>query len=55
VVEQDVMMTSGALLVARGYELTGSLLERLRNFRPGTVREPIRVQLRIPPMRSAAR
>jgi response regulator RpfG family c-di-GMP phosphodiesterase len=55
VVEQDVMMTSGALLVARGYELTGSLLERLRNFRPGSVREPIRVQLRIPPMRSAVR
>jgi CheY-like chemotaxis protein len=55
VVEQDVMLATGALLVARGYELTASLLERLRNFRPGSVREPIRVQLRIPPMRSAAR
>jgi CheY-like chemotaxis protein len=47
IVAQDVMMTSGALLVARGYELTGSLLERLRNFRPGTVCEPIRVIMRV--------
>ncbi|HKE18239.1 MAG TPA: response regulator [Kofleriaceae bacterium] len=47
VVAQDVMMTSGALLVARGYELTGSLLERLRNFRPGSVCEPIRVVVRM--------
>jgi response regulator RpfG family c-di-GMP phosphodiesterase len=44
VVEQDVLMTSGALLVARGYELTESLLARLRNFRGGSVREPIRVR-----------
>jgi CheY-like chemotaxis protein len=47
VVAQDVMMVSGALLVARGYELTGSLLERLRNFRPGTVREPIHVMVKV--------
>jgi CheY-like chemotaxis protein len=49
VVAQDVMMTSGALLVARGYELTGSLLERLRNFRPGSVCEPIHVMVRVKP------
>ena len=47
VVAQDVMMTTGALLVARGYELTASLLERLRNFRSGTVREPIRVLVKV--------
>jgi CheY-like chemotaxis protein len=47
VVAQDVMMVSGALLVARGYELTDSLLERLRNFRSGTVREPVRVIVRL--------
>ncbi len=47
VVAQDVMMTSGQLLVARGYSLTGSLLERLNNFRAGTVREPIRVIVRV--------
>ena len=51
VVAQDVMMTSGALLVARGYELTGSLLERLRNFRHGSVCEPIRVIVRVKPRR----
>jgi hypothetical protein len=53
VVAHDVMMTSGALLVARGYELTGSLLERLRNFRPGSVCEPIRVVVRV--QRAASR
>ena len=47
VVAQDVRMMNGALLVARGYELTGSLLERLRNFRHGTVKEPIRVVVRV--------
>jgi len=47
VVAQDVMMTTGALLVARGYELTDGLLERLRNFRLGSVCEPIRVMVRV--------
>jgi CheY-like chemotaxis protein len=51
VVAQDVMLSSGALLVARGYELTGSLLERLRNFRAGQVCEPIRVTVRVGPAR----
>jgi CheY-like chemotaxis protein len=49
VVAQDVMMTNGALLVARGYELTASLLQRLQNFRSGTVREPILVFMRAAP------
>jgi response regulator RpfG family c-di-GMP phosphodiesterase len=43
VVAQDVVMSTGALLVARGYQLTDGVLERLRNFRAGSVREPIRV------------
>ena len=43
VLAEDVLTTSGALLVARGYELSWSLLARLRDFRPGAVREPIRV------------
>jgi hypothetical protein len=46
VVAQDVMMTTGALVVARGYELTEGLMERLRNFRVGSVCEPIRVIIR---------
>lgn len=43
VLAEDVLTTSGALLVARGYELSWSLLSRLRDFRHGAVREPIRV------------
>ncbi|MCC6213434.1 MAG: response regulator [Polyangiaceae bacterium] len=39
----DVRLASGALLVARGYEVTPGFLERSRGFAPGTVREPLRV------------
>ncbi len=46
VVAQDVVMNTGALLVARGYHLTEGVLERLRNFRAGSVREPIRIMAR---------
>jgi len=44
VVAEDVRLSSGPLLVARGFEVTASLLARLTNFR-GSVREPIRVTL----------
>jgi response regulator RpfG family c-di-GMP phosphodiesterase len=43
----DVKMTTGTLFVARGYEVTESFLERVRNFRPGSVKEPMRVVIRI--------
>jgi CheY-like chemotaxis protein len=39
----DVKMMTGALVVARGYEITESFLERIRNFRPGTLKEPLKV------------
>jgi len=39
-------MTSRTLFVARGYEVTPAFLERIRNFRPGSVREPIKVLIR---------
>ncbi len=42
----DVKMTKGTLFVARGYEVTESFLERIRNFRPGSVQEPFRVLIR---------
>jgi response regulator RpfG family c-di-GMP phosphodiesterase len=42
----DVKMTTGTLFVARGYEVTESFLERIRNFRPGSVKEPFRVSIR---------
>jgi hypothetical protein len=43
VVAEDIRMVSGTLLVARGYEIAQGFIERARNFRPGTVREPVRV------------
>jgi CheY-like chemotaxis protein len=40
----DVRSMSGALLIARGHEVTASLLERIRNFSGGgKVAEPLRV------------
>jgi CheY-like chemotaxis protein len=39
----DVCSNQGALLVPRGYKVTPSLLERLRNFPAGSVAEPLRV------------
>jgi hypothetical protein len=48
----DVRSPSGVLLVARGYEVTSGLLERLRNFPPGFVQEPILV--RVPPQYNSA-
>ena len=42
----DVKTGNGTLLVARGFEVTPSFLERARNLKPGTVKEPLRVILR---------
>jgi response regulator RpfG family c-di-GMP phosphodiesterase len=42
----DVKMANGTLFVARGYEVTASFLERVRNFRAGSVREPLKVLIR---------
>jgi response regulator RpfG family c-di-GMP phosphodiesterase len=43
---EDLRLLNGALLCARGYEVNPSFLERARNFRPGSVKEPIRVLVR---------
>jgi hypothetical protein len=45
----DVKLTTGTLFVARGYEVTESLLERLKNFRSGSVQEPVKVVIRSVP------
>lgn len=50
---EDLRLTNGALLCARGYEVNQSFLERARNFRPGSVKEPIRVLVRAEPPKSA--
>jgi CheY-like chemotaxis protein len=46
VLAADVKMATGTLFVARGYEVTPAFLERIRNFRPGSVREPLKVLIR---------
>lgn len=43
VVAEDLRMTSGTLLATKGYEITSSFVERARNFRSGSVNEPVRV------------
>jgi len=45
ILAEDMSATTGLLLVTRGFEVTGSFLERARNFRSGYVREPLRVIL----------
>jgi CheY-like chemotaxis protein len=45
----DVKSRTGTLLVARGFEVTPSFLERVRNLPPGTVKEPLRVILKVAP------
>jgi len=46
IIASDVRSTRDALIIARGNEVTASLLLRLRNLPRGMVREPIRVMLR---------
>lgn len=45
---RDVKLSSGTLLVARGYEVTAGFLERLRNFRADAVAEPLQVVVPAP-------
>jgi response regulator RpfG family c-di-GMP phosphodiesterase len=42
----DVTLRNGTLVVGRGFEITASFIERIRNFAPGSVKEPVRVSLR---------
>lgn len=42
----DLYMQNGMLLAVRGYEVTPGFVERARNWRSGTVREPVRVMIR---------
>lgn len=41
VFSEEVRTENGVLLVGRGYEVTRSLIERLRNIKTGTVAEPL--------------
>jgi CheY-like chemotaxis protein len=42
----DVKLSNGTLFVARGYEITDGFLARLKNYRSGSVREPVKVIIR---------
>lgn len=42
----DVKLTTGTLFVARGYEVTESFLQRIQNFRAGSIKEPLKVIIR---------
>ena len=44
---QDLRLANGTLLVGRGGEVTAGLLARIRNFKPGSVKEPVRMRVRI--------
>lgn len=45
VLAEDLVLETGSMLVARGYTVTAGFIERLRNFRPGTVKEHVLVFL----------
>jgi response regulator RpfG family c-di-GMP phosphodiesterase len=46
ILAEDLKMSNGTLLAARGYEVTASFVERARHFRPGFVKGPVRVIVR---------
>lgn len=43
VIAEDVFLSTGVMLVARGYEVTPTFVERARNFRAGAVAKPVMV------------
>jgi response regulator RpfG family c-di-GMP phosphodiesterase len=45
VLAEDLYTQAGQRLIARGFEITPGFIERARNFRPGMLREPVRVIL----------
>ncbi len=46
VLAEDVRTVAGVLLAPRGHEVTAGFVERARNYRAGSVKEPIRVVAR---------
>ena len=49
ILTQEVRTKTGMLLVARGYEITPTFIERVRNFPQGDIKEPLLVKLKIHP------
>ncbi|MBI3817697.1 MAG: response regulator [Planctomycetes bacterium] len=46
VLAEDMLSNNGTLLITRGFEITDGLLERLHNFHPRMVKEPIRIYIK---------
>jgi len=55
VLAEDVRMSNGTLLMARGYEVTEGFMERIRNLAPGSICEPLRVTVPARAKRDEAR
>jgi response regulator RpfG family c-di-GMP phosphodiesterase len=45
VLAEELRMSNGTLLAADGYEVSAGFVERVRNFRPGTVKERVLVRV----------
>jgi hypothetical protein len=45
VLAEDARLVTGTLLVARGYEITASFIERIKNFPPGMFSGEFRVNV----------
>jgi CheY-like chemotaxis protein len=43
IIAEDLLLKTGVLLAPRGYEVTAGMMERLRNFTPGALKEPVRI------------
>jgi hypothetical protein len=41
ILAEDVKTNAGMLLAANGYEIRATFIERLLNYKPGTVKEPV--------------
>jgi CheY-like chemotaxis protein len=49
ILQDDVRTDLGTLLVSRGYEVSQSFVDRMRNFGPGLLEERVRVMVRTAP------
>lgn len=44
ILASDLLSSSGMLLVPRGFEVTAVFVERIRNYKPGSLQETVRVE-----------
>lgn len=42
ILDEDLYTTTGQKLVPKGYQITATFVERIKNFQPGIIREPVR-------------